>query len=382
MGRRGHGEGSIYRRKDGRWAAQIDLGRGPDGRRLRRTIYGKTRREVAAKLRQELQKRDEGQILTPERLTLDQFCQRWLTDRVRPTVEDSTYRSYEGILRLHLLPALGEMPLSKLHAMHLQKLYVDKLSEGLSGRTVQYLHQVTRRALAQAVRWGLIPRNPADFAEPPKAEQSQMRFLSPDEAQRLLAAAQGHRLYALFVLAVTTGMRRGELFGLRWSDVDLQAGKIRVTQAMRYASGKAEVAAPKTRSARRTITLTQMAVQALKRHLIQQKAERLQAGPLWRGDEYDLVFCTQIGTPLGVRNVMRRDFKPLLEAAGLGDIRFHDLRHTAATLMLSQGVHPKVVSEMLGHSRTAITMDVYSHALPNLQAEAAQKMDALLGGDA
>jgi len=276
----------------------------------------------------------------------------------------------------HAIPALGKRPLARVEPQDLQRLYSRKLEEGLAARTVGKLHVVLHRALQDAVRWGLVGRNVCDAVRPPKVHAQEMRTLSPDEARQFLAAAEGDALEALYVLAITSGLRQGELLALKWQDVDLEAGQLQVRRTIARVNGRGFVEQePKSARSRRSIALTPLAVDALRRHRARQ-LERRMIALVW--EENDLVFANEVGRPIEAQNLVRRSFHPLLKRAELQRVRFHDLRHTAATLLLAQGVHPKVVQEMLGHSTVSLTLDTYSHVMPNMQAEAAAKMQAAL----
>lgn len=232
----------------------------------------------------------------------------------------------------------------------------------------QLAHSLLRRALGQAVKWGTIPRNVCEAVEKPRAPKKPIKVLNKDQVDSLLTVAQEDRLYALYVLAVTTGLRQGELLALQWEDVDLDSDALSVRHTLLEMDGKLELVEPKTAMACRKVDLPQMAVKALRRHRKQMLAE---------GHIGSCVFCDTKGGPIRKSNLIRRSFKPLLKNAGLPDIRFHDLRHTAATLLLVQGVNPKVVQERLGHAQISLTLDTYSHVLPSIQKEAASKLDSL-----
>jgi integrase len=275
-----------------------------------------------------------------------------------------------------VVPTLGRTTLSDVSPRDIQALYSQKISQGLSPRSVLHLHRVIHRALGHAQRWGLVDKNQADLVEPPRPEPREMRALSPDEARRVLEAAAGDRFEALYVLAMTTGMRQGELLGLRWRDVDVDTRSVRVTGSLQYIPGQGlRVSSPKTARSRRNVLLSELAAGALRRHRRRQDVER-QGSAEW--EDNDLVFPNRRGRPMYATNLLARSFAGLLKGAGVPKIRFHDLRHTAATLLLGQGVHPKVVSEMLGHTNTSITLDLYSHATPTMQREAAGAFDRLL----
>lgn len=365
---RGNNEGSIYRRqRDGLYVAALTL---PGGRR--RAYYGKTRAEAAAKLTEAQTDLAKGLPLPPARLNVSEYLDRWL-EGARPTVRPNTYDGYESTLRLHVKPEIGQRTLTRLGPQDLSALYQKLLAAGLSPRTVQLTHAVIHRALRQAERWGLVGRNVAGLVDAPRAASPAIRPLAPDEIKRLLRAATGDRYEALYVVAVTTGLRSGELLGLRWADVDLANGTLHVRQQAQRTRGGWTFVEPKTGAGRRTVTLPAMTVESLKAHRIRQNEERLKLGAAW--EDLDLVFANEVGRPVERQNLQRRSFEPLLKRAKLRPIRFHDLRHSAATLLLTEGVHPKVVQERLGHATISVTLDIYSHVLPSMQREAAAKLD-------
>ena len=377
MGKRGNGEGSITRRKDGLYMARYWV-ETPTGKK-RRTIYGKKgekRQDVADKLAEALGDRSKGLVFEADNVKVGEYLERWLADSVRDTVRPTTFERYEQICRAHIRPALGKTKLKNLTPAHVRGLYREKLDAGLSPRTVQYVHVTLHKALKQAVMDGLIPRNATEAVKPPQVRREEMRLLEPEQVKTLLEAARGDRLEALYVLAVTTGLRQGELLGLKWEDVDLEEGTLRVRRTLATAKDGPQLTAPKTKGSRRTVSLTQSATEALRSHLKLQLGEIDGAGSLWR--ENGLVFASETGEPLDRRNVTTHRFKPLLKRAGLPQVRFHDLRHTCATLLLSRNVNPKIVSEMLGHSSIAITLDTYSHVLPNMRDRAAKAMEEAL----
>jgi len=311
--------------------------------------------------------------LPGERQTVGQYLDQWL-EAVRPTLRPESYRRYQDFCRIHIIPELGSTRLAKLSPERVQSAYSRRLKAGLSGTSVQLMHGVLHKALDQAMRWELIPRNVADLVTAPRRSTPEMRTLSPEEANALLEAASGHRLEALYVLAITCGLRLGELQAVRWRDVDLEGARLRVTVTYQgMVDGKPVLAEPKTARSRREVHLSALAVAALRRHRLAQLEERMRAANLW--ENHDLVFTNERGRPLDGNNFRQRTFAPLLERAGLPKIRFHDLRHTAATLLMSQGVPIKVASEMLGHADITTTLRTYSHVLPGMQQQAADAMD-------
>ena len=375
MAKNGNGEGGITRhKKSGLYMARYTV-QTPTGPK-RKTLYGKTRREVGERLTKAKADRDGGLVFDADNIKLGEYLGRWLTDSVRDTVRPTTFERYEQMVRLHIRPVLGQLKLKNLTPTHVRGLYREKLDAGLAPRTVQYIHVTLHKALEQAIADGLIPRNATEAVKPPQVRREEMRPLTAEQVRILFDAAKGDRLEALYVLAVTTGLRQGELLGLKWDDVDLEAGTLRVRRTLTTAKGGPQLTAPKTKGSRRTVKLTHNAVQALRSHLERQLGEIDRVGSLWR--ENGLIFASESGDPLDRRNVTTHRFKLLLRQAGLPQIRFHDLRHTCATLLLTKNVNPKIVSEMLGHAIIAITLDTYSHVLPNMQDSAAKAMDAAL----
>lgn len=374
MGKRGNGEGSISRRKGGGWMAQYVIYTS-DGRK-RRTVYGKTRAEVAAKLAKAVSDREDGLIFDDEGLTIEGYLSRWLKDSVRDTVRPSTYERNQSPIRLHLIPALGQLKLKALTPAHVRWFYREKLDAGLSSGTVHKMHVVLHKALAQAVRDGLIPRNAAEAVKVPQVRRKEITPLTIQETKRLMEAADGDRFEALYVLAVTTGMRQGELLALKWDAVDLEREVLRVRRTLTRLKGTYKMDAPKTQKSRRSVKLTTIATEALRAHLSRQLEEIDRVGPLY--EDQGLVFATEAGTPLNPTNLRQRSFAALLKRAKLPKMRFHDLRHACATLLLSRNVNPKIVSEILGHSSISITLDTYSHVLPDMQDSAARAIENAL----
>ena len=373
MARRANGEGNIRQRpSDGLWEARVTVGT------KRRSFYGKTREAVHKQLVVAMKARQDGVPVPPQRESVQTFVKGWL-EASRSSVRPTTWDKYRRDLELHVLPFIGGVPLSRLSPQHLQRLYGEMLEAGLSARSVLHVHAVIHRVLAQAMRWGVVGRNVADLVDLPQTDRSNWQVLDAAQVRLLLKAAEGDPLEALYVLAVTTGMRQGELLALRWRDADLERGTLTVNGTLNRIGGGWSIGEPKTSRSRRLVVLPEVGRAALQRHRVAQVEWRLRAGTCWQ--ENGLVFTTAIGTPLEPGNVLRRSYRPLLERAGLPPVRFHDLRHTAATLLLGQGVHPKIASEMLGHSTVAITLDLYSHVTESMQRQAAGAMDTLLAGD-
>lgn len=374
--RRGKGEGSITRLADGRWQARIDLGF-VGGKRKRKAFYAKTRREVVEKLKKALALQERGALVLDERQTVKQFLEHWLEHVAKPALRPRSYASYSQLLRLYILPELGRYPLAKLTPQHVQAFLNARVNSGLAPRTVEYIHAVLRSALGQAERWGLVSRNVARLVAPPKVESPEAKPLLPDEAKRLLEAARGDRLEALYVVALSLGLRQGEILGLRWEDVDFQHGQITIRYQLQHIGGRFLLVEPKSPRSRRTVQAPSFVLESLKSHRKRQLEERLKLGRAWVGFERDLVFTTTVGTPLYARNLVRH-FHRLLDKAGLPRMPFHNLRHTAASLLLAQGLDLRVIQQVLGHSQIALTANLYAHVHPVLLKEAAEKMDRLL----
>jgi len=379
--------GHVEKRAKSSWSLVIDLGRDPaTGKRLRirRSVKGVTKRQAEAELRRLIGEIEQGTYIAATKLTLGEYLQRWLEDSAAQRVRPKTLRDYRLLVERHIAPALGHIPLSALQPLHLQELYTQALQDGrldgkggLSPRSVQILHTVLHSALKQAVRWQIISRNPADAVDVPRPRRPQITTLDSKGLERLLQAAQGHRDEALIRFAVLTGLRRGELLALAWDDVDLDKGLLRVRRGLIYVpGGSATVDTPKTRRSRRQVVLSKAAVSVLRQVRREQAQARLRLGAGYH--DHGLVFCNPDGSPMDPGAVTHR-FTKLVRAAGLEGLRFHDLRHTHASLLLAQGVHPKVVQERLGHETVSTTLDTYSHVIPTLQREAAEAIDAALG---
>ena len=368
---RGNGEGSVRQLKPGLWQARLYF----DGRSHVR--YAKTRAAADQQLTELKHDRDKGIPVVTEHQTVRQYLTGWLDD-VRPQLKESSFRRYSDYVRIHLIPGLGRYKLERLTAAQIQALYTVKRSEGLSPTTVNSMHGVLHRALEDAERLGLVQRNVSKHARAPRRNTAEIQTMTEEQAQRFLTAATDDRFYALYVLALTTGMREGELLGLRWSDVNLKSRSLQVRMAVQETLTGFILAEPKTAYSRRRITLASSTVEALRHHRIKQDEERLEAGEGWNA-ALDLVFPNISGGLMIPHNLTKRGFKKLLAQAGLPDLHFHCLRHTAATLLLSRGVHVKVVSEMLGHADITITLRTYAHVTPTMQQAAADEMEKLFG---
>ncbi len=399
MSKRGQNEGSIYQRNDGRWCATLRLG-WVNGKRLRKSYYGETRKEVQDELTKALSDVQKGLPLVSAKQTLGNHLAWWLDEVVKRNCRPATYTSYEYLVRLHLEPALGRITLSKLTTQQVRTFLNEKQDSGLSSRTVQYLHAVLRKSLNVALKDQSVVRNVAALVEPPRMVAAEVQPFTPDEARQFLQVIQGDRLEALLTAAVSLGLRQGETLGLRWPDINLETGKLRVRYALQRVTprkkGKLDaepkprteihLVEPKTKKSRRTIDLPQVTRSALAAHRMRQDQERHLAGSRWKvpmvhcEGRYepveDFVFTSSVGTPLDGCNVTKW-FQKLLKNAKLPHHRFHDLRHTAATLLAVQGVHPKTIQSVLGWDQAAM-MDRYGHFVDEMRKAAADGMDAIL----
>jgi integrase len=367
--RRGRNEGSVFKRADGRWSASVTVGVNANGKRVRKVVYGATKAEAQEKLLRLQSAKLDGMLADSGKLTVAAFLAQWLEDSARPTIRDATYASYKGIVDNHMSPKIGGIRLDRLTPAHVLGLYAALEREGESCHIRRLCHAVLRRSLKQAVKWGMVPRNVCDAVEPPRVAKKEIQPLDGEQVAKLLCAAEGDRLEAIFVLAVATGLRFGELAGLQWSDVDLDAGAITVRRTLSEVNGNLKLAEPKTKKSRRRVELPAIAVDALCDHRKRMLAE----GHFAQGQ----VFVNSKGRLLRRSHFRDQQFLPLLKRAGLPTVRFHDLRHTAATLLLCEGVHPKIVQERLGHSQISVTLDTYSHVLPTMQRDAADRLDTM-----
>lgn len=378
-GRRGNGEGSIYQLPDGRWRGSVFLGY-RDGKPHRKYVTRRTRAAVAADIRRLVEAHRQGQLVTTGAMTVGEWLGTYLEQVARPKVRSSTLNRYRSDIELHIVPAIGRYRLDKLRPAHLVALYNTKAAEGLSGASLRHMHAVIRRALNVAVRWQLLGVNPATLVDPPRADQHEITPLTADEARRLIRAARDDRMQARWLVGLALGLRQGEALGLWWEDIDLDAKLLRIRRALqRQRGGGLVFVEPKTQRSKRTIPLPVPLVAALTELRERQDKERITAGSLWR--DSPCVFTSPIGTPVDPRNDFR-EFRKLLNRAGLPPVRLHDLRHTAASLLLAQNVPARVVMEILGHSQIALTMNTYSHVAPEVSREAADRMARMLWLDA
>lgn len=365
MRRRAKGEGALVKRKDGRFQASYV---GSDSRR--HYLYAPTRKAAAATLAAALRDKELGVFVAGPSQTVSAYLETWLhhtASRLGPR----TLERYTGQVRIHVAPSIGDVSLRKLTPQHLAELYAGLQ---LAPASIAHLHRVLHAAFDQALKWNLIARNPAAAVRPPRVPRREMAVLTPAEVRALLAAVAGDGLEALYVLAVTAGLRQGELLGLRWRDVDLEGGWLEVSATL--SRGTRQV--PKTHTSTRRVKLGETGIRALRAHRLRMAERLLPFRARTEGDV--LVFVTELGEPYNGAHITERVFKPLLRRAGLREIRFHDLRHACASLLLSQGVRVDLVSQMLGHSTPAVTLAIYAHLMPGDQEDAVARLDRVLGG--
>lgn len=383
MGRRGNGEGSIVHRKDGLWQGAISCGRDPtSGKWKRVTVYGRTRAEVADKLDQLRNQQRAGLPIEPQSVTVGQWIETWLQEYKKASLKPTTWSNYWYLYRVHIRPALGETRLAKLQTNQIQQFYQASLTNGFSPASIRRLHAVLTGALKQARREGLIPRNPAEDVVLPKARKKERRVLTPEETERFLAAAQKRRLYPSFLVAVGTGMRVGELLALRWEDVDLDAGVVRVRREvirLRDQPGptktKLAFMTPKSQAGIREIPLTATVLAELRRWKARQAEEKLALGEAYR--DQGLVFAGEDGRITDPRNFTKLFYK-VVKDAGIPHANLHALRHSFATRLAEAGENPRIIADLLGHAQVTTTLEIYSHALPEAKRAAVSKLDDIL----
>jgi integrase len=385
--RRGRGEGAIYQREDGTWTACVSLGYNEHGKRKRRVVYGSTKKEVQDKLREMQERTAKGTLTDAGGLTVGAYLDSWFTATAPKKMATTTLGRVEELLRLHLKPIIGHIRLDRLTSLMVEQCYAEMERRGAGKRTQQAAGVLLGDALNHAVHpLKLIPHNPAFKVAKARPEQKEMRHLNADQAKQFLAAARQYRLYALFALAIGTGMRQGELLGLQWPDIDFERGTITVKRSLAQLKKEFVLKEPKTKASRRTISLPPFVLAALRDH---------RKGMLAEGNIHATVFCTKTGTFIAKSNLIRQTFRSVIrrtnEAAKkeaeekkteptiLPEIRFHDLRHTHATMLLSQGASLKAVSQRLGHSRVEMTLKVYAHVLPTDDANLASAAEKMFG---
>jgi len=376
-------KGHIRQRSKGSWSVVLYLGRDARGKPVQRwhTVHG-TKQDAEREQARLVHELDTGSYVEPSRVTVAEHLERWLEDSARLRVQPKTYERYSEIVRQHLIPALGHHRLDKLRPMHIASYYSDALASGrkdgkggLSARTVLHHHRVLHTALRQAVRWQCVARNVADAVEPPRPARSQPRVLDEAGTAQLVQAASGTPYAMPVMLALATGLRRGELLALRWENVDFEAGTLRVVETLEQTKQGVRPKEPKTGKSRRTVAIGPTVIEELRRHRAEQIAARLRLGPAF--NDHALAFPKEDGN-FWPPDSFTIAFRAFARSVGFERLSFHSLRHTHATHLLRHNTHPKIVSERLGHSTIGITLDTYSHVVPGMQDEAARKADETL----
>lgn len=356
--------GQIVKRGERNYVVRVFIGRDATGKRkyLNEMVKG-SKKDAQAVLNKLLRAKDMGALAVPSGSTLNEYLDHWLEAAAKPRLREMTYHEYKGQLARYVRPELGHVKLSKLTPVAIQTCYSKILEAGLSARTVRLTHAILRNALSQAVKWRTLPYNPADAVDLPKQQREEMYALSREQAARFLELSKGDRWHVLFTLLLSTGLRPSEAIALKWTDLDLAGGRLHVTRALARVEGRWVFSEPKTKSSRRVVYIPVSLARLL--------ASQPQTS--------ELVFTNKDGEPVRIRGVIEDHFKPLLEKAGIpSKVRLYDLRHTCATLLLLAGEHPKKVAERLGHADIALTLNTYSHVLPGMQREGAEKLEALL----
>jgi integrase len=367
--RRGNNEGSLYQRKDGLWCAQVSL----EGRRL--TKYAKTQKECRSWIKETIAKIDGGLTFEATLMTMERFFELWLNGK-ELSRRPGTVENYRKITSSYILPKIGQMRLQDLTPTHITQLYLLLKEEGKGARSVQAVHVILHCALKQAVREGLLGRNPVDAVDRPRVEQTETQILSEEQARQLLAIASGSLYETVFCLALISGMRKGELLGLKWSDLDQTKGTILVQRQLQLVKPEGYILVPpKTKAGKRQIKLGQGMLAKLENHRRNQEALKAAAGDKWK--ENNLIFTSSIGTYMDQSRV-HKEFKRLLTKAGLPDLRFHDLRHTSLSFLLENGTPVNTVQQRAGHSKASVTVDIYGHAMAGSQNQAADRIDELV----
>jgi len=374
--RRADHEGSIYQRSsDGLWMGVAHLGYSPAGKPIRKYVAAKNRTEVVKKLKRVRRDFDNGLLIQDTNVTLIELFERWFEDIMRHQIAPSTFSNYQTVVRMHILPILGRKKLTELTVSDVDKLLSLKSDSGLSPSTVRRIRAVLAQCLDQAIRWELVHRNVATLSRSPKMNRREGRTLTPAQARHLLETLRGHHNEALYALMLSTGLRRGEALGLQWNDFDRTTGVLRVSRQLKREGSRLVTTDTKTSLSRRAVNLPGPMLKTLLDHEARQGALKVQMGTSWMDSGF--IFTSSIGTPIDPRNLYR-EFQKVCRIAGLGDWHPHELRHSAASLMLAQGVKIQVVSQVLGHSSIRMTADVYGHLLDPDRQEAAQAMGAML----
>jgi len=370
--------GQIIKRGERKFLVRIPLGMDANGKRKyhNHTVHG-SKKDAERYKTQKLRELDIGEFIEPTKETVAEYIDKWLETSARQRVREKTFVSYKQLMDRYIKPAIGDQLLSQVKPEEIQGIYNDMLDRGLSPRTIKYTNTVFKSALNQAVKWGKLYRNPADLVDLPREEKKEMRALSPDEAARFMEIIIYSKHKAFFSLLISTGMRPSEALALKWKDIDMENSRLTVNRVLSRTRNQGwKLEEPKTTRSRRTIPIPKQTLEDLKEYQQEQKEIKMKHRKTY--NDMDFVFASETGEPLHERSLIGRHFKPLLKDANLPDIRLYDLRHTCATLLLAAGENPKVVSERLGHTSITLTLDTYSHVLPDMQESATEKLEGIL----
>lgn len=376
--------GYIKQRGKDSWSVVVYLGQDEAGKKKYKwyTVHGKAK-DAEKELRRILREMDTGRYVEPKKITVKDFLAEWLKNSVKKSVAPSTYTRYEQLVKNQINPYLGKFELSKLRPPLIETFYTQLLKTGrvdktggVSARTALHCHRLLHKAFNVAVNWEYLARNPVDVVEAPKADELEMAVFSPEDIWKFLEAAKEDRLYPLYALALSTGMRQGELLALCWKDIDFQHKLLAVKRALKKDGSKPVFGPTKTHRSKRPIMLSGDMIQVLQTWKTRQDEERAAADDLWR--DHDLVFTNQFGGPLDPHNLTQRSFKRILTDAGLPPIRFHDLRHTMVTVALLKKLPVKSISERTGHANAVTLLQRYAHVIPQGREETAATIDEVI----
>lgn len=374
---RGH-----IRKRGNKWAVIIPVGYDQKTKKTKYKWFSyDTEDEAEKECARLITELNQGTFIEPSKMTVAEYMDFWFENYVESNTRKNTRDSYKYLINLHVKPEIGKLLLNKLQPLHIQQLLtkksksgrVDGKSGGLSSRSVKYIYSILREALKHAVKWKLLPQNPAEAVEIPRLTRKRVQVWTPEETRCFLKAAEDDKFYALFVLALFTGMRRGELLALKWQEIDFEKGVIQVNNTL---SKQRTLETTKTEKSQRGVLVTENVLDILRQHKLRQLEKRIKVGQKYQ--DYGLIFCTRLGTPLNAENLVKRHYFPIIEKAGVRKINFHSLRHCSATLALANNVNIKIISERLGHSTIKTTADIYSHVSLEMQRKAAQGIDKVL----
>jgi integrase len=372
--------GQINKRSENTWLVRIFLGRDTNGKRryFNKTIHG-TKKDAQKFLTAKMREKDLGVFIEPASINLNEYLDKWLLESAKPRLREATFENYRYLSSLYIREKLGSRKLSDIKPFDVQKLYNQLTEKGLSARTVRYVHAILTSAFSQAVKWQMLVVNPCNVVTLPRLKKTEMKAFSPEEARRFLEAAKDDKQGLVFAFALASGMRPEEYLALQWKDICFEKNTATVQRTLIWRKGGGwYFSEPKTAKSRRTLPMPKNFFVELKRHKRLQAEQMLKLGQSYERNNF--VFATDEGKPIYLRNLRKRNFAKILEKADLTGFRLYDLRHSTATLLLSEGINPKIVSERLGHASIVLTLDTYSNVLPDMQKEATSKLGQMLFG--